>query len=170
MNAIDLSLLLLQLGVGLTFAAHGAQKVFGWWGGPGLTRWEGAIGHMGFRPARLFALVSALSELVGGLFLAVGFLTPIIAALLVAQTVVIIGQVHLANGFFNARSGIEFPLLLGLGVAAVGLGGPSSISVDAAVGLGVAPAARLVLLIGGLVAGLVVLVLPHLGSRTHVTA
>src|SRR6188508_2705916 len=92
MNPIDLSLLILQLGVGLTFAAHGAQKVFGWWGGPGLAGWEGAMAHMGFRPARLFALVSAGAELVGGLMLAVGFLTPFVAAVLVAQTVVIIGQ------------------------------------------------------------------------------
>lgn len=48
MGANDLSLLILQLAVGLTFAAHGAQKVFGWWGGPGMTAWEGAMAHMGF--------------------------------------------------------------------------------------------------------------------------
>ncbi len=134
MNTIDLSLLILQLGVGLTFAAHGAQKVFGWWGGPGLAGWEGAMRHMGFRPARLFALVSANVELVGGLLLAAGILTPLVAAVLLAQTVVIIGQVHWANGFFNTKSGIEFPLLLGVGAAAVGLGGPSAVSVDAALG------------------------------------
>jgi len=170
MNAIDLSLLILQLGVGLTFAAHGAQKVFGWWGGPGLTGWEGAMERMGFRPARLFALISALAELVGGLFLAAGFLTPIVAAILVAQTVVIIGQVHLSNGFFNARSGIEFPLLLGVGAAAVGLGGPSAFSVDAALGLVVAPTARVVLLVVGLAVGLVTLWIPRLGSHRHAPA
>src|SRR3954452_20223603 len=139
MTPIDLSLLILQLGVGLTFAAHGAQKVFGWWGGPGLAGWEGAMNHMGFRPARLVAVVSAGAEVVGGLLLAVGFLTPVVAALLIAQTVVIIGQVHLANGFFNSKSGIEFPLLLGAGAAAVGLGGPSAVRVDAAVGLSLDP-------------------------------
>ena len=67
------------------------------------------MAHMGFRPARLFALVSAGVELVGGLFLAAGFLTPLVAAVLVAQTVVIIGQVHWANGFFNSKSGIRVP-------------------------------------------------------------
>jgi putative oxidoreductase len=170
MNAIDLSLLILQLGIGLTFAAHGAQKVFGWWGGPGLTGWQGAMERMGFRPARLFALVSALAELVGGLFLAVGFLTPLVAAVLVAQTVVIIGQVHLSNGFFNARSGIEFPLLLGIGAAAVGLGGPSGISVDAALGLALDPTARVALLALGLVAGLATLAIPRLEARTHAPA
>ena len=170
MNASDLSLLILQLGVGLVFAAHGAQKVFGWWGGPGLTGWEGAMNHMGFRPARLFALLSALVELVGGLLLAAGFLTPLVAAALVAQTVVIIGQVHLANGFFNQRSGIEFPLVLGIGAAAVGLGGASAVSVDAALGIALDPAARGVLLALGLVAGLIALAIPRLGSHTHATA
>ena len=109
MGANELSLFILQLAVGLTFAAHGAQKVFGWWGGPGLTAWEGAMSHMGFRPARLFGTVSALNELVGGLLLAVGFLTPLVAAVLVAQTVVIIGKVHLQHGFFNTKSGIRVP-------------------------------------------------------------
>src|SRR5215216_3366065 len=113
MQPTDLAVFILQLGVGLTFAAHGAQKAFGWWGGPGLAGWEGAMQHMGFRPARFFAVTSAVIELGAGILLAAGLLTPLVAAALVAQAVVIIGQVHWANGFFNSRSGIEFPLLLG---------------------------------------------------------
>ena len=170
MNPIDLSLLILQLGVGLTFAAHGAQKVFGWWGGPGLAGWEGAMQHMGFRPARLFAIVSAGVELIGGLLLAVGFLTPFVAAILLAQTVVIIGQVHWAHGFFNQKSGIEFPLLLGVGAAAVGLGGPSAVSVDAALGLALEPAVTGLILALGLLAGFATLAIPRLTTRNHATA
>ena len=170
MNAMDLSLLILQLGVGLTFAAHGAQKVFGWWGGPGLARWEGAMAHMGFRPARLFAIVSALAELAGGVALAVGIVAPVVAAVLVAQTVVIIGHVHWANGFFNSKSGIEFPLVLGAGAAAVGLGGGSAVSLDGALGLAIDPTIRVLLLVGGLVGGLIVLAIPRLGARRHVAA
>jgi putative oxidoreductase len=170
MNPIDLSLLILQLGVGLTFAAHGAQKVLGWWGGPGLAGWEGAMQHMGFRPARLFAIVSAGVELVGGLLLAVGFLTPLVAAVLLAQTVVIIGQVHWANGFFNHKSGIEFPLLLGVGAAAVGLGGPSAVSVDAVLGLALEPAATGLILALGLLAGFATLAIPRLTTRNQATA
>jgi putative oxidoreductase len=170
MNPIDLSLLILQLGVGLTFAAHGAQKVFGWWGGPGLTGWEGAMQHMGFRPARLFAVVSAGVELVGGLLLAVGFLTPFVVAVLLAQTVVIIGQVHWAHGFFNSKSGIEFPLLLGVGAAAVGLGGPSALSADAALGLSLAPAATGILLALGVLAGFATLAIPRVTARSHAAA
>jgi putative oxidoreductase len=170
MNTIDLSLLILQLGVGLTFAAHGAQKALGWWGGPGIAGWEGAMEHMGFRPARLFAYVSAGVELVGGLLLAVGFLTPVVAALLLAQTVVIIGQVHWANGFFNSKSGYEFPLLLGVGAAAVGLGGPSAVSIDAALGLALTPAYTGLLLALGLLAGFATLAIPRITARNRATA
>lgn len=167
MNETDLAPLILQLGIGLTFAAHGAQKAFGWWEGPGFAGWEGAMRHMGFQPARLFALASALVELAGGLLLAAGFLTPFVAAALVAQTVVIIGQVHWANGFFNTKSGIEFPLILGIGAAAVGLGGPGEFSADTMVGLSIAPTLRAALLVAGLAAGLLALAIPRLGAGRH---
>jgi putative oxidoreductase len=170
MDTINVSFLILQLGVGLTFAAHGAQKLFGWWGGPGLANWEGAMRHMGFRPARLFAVTSALIELAGGLMLAVGFLTPIAAAALVAQAVVIIGQVHWSHGFFNSKSGIEFPLLLGVGAAAVGLAGGSTISIDGALGIVVDPAIRLGLIVLGVVAGLVALEIPRLTTNSATSA
>jgi putative oxidoreductase len=165
MDTNVLALFILQLGIGLTFAAHGAQKVFGWWNGPGLAGWQGAMERMGYRPARLFALVSALIELVGGLLLAVGFLTPVVAAVLVAQTVVIIGQAHWSNGFFSTSSGFEFPMVLGIGAAALGLASPTPVSVDALVGLSVSPSVRLALLIAGLLVGLVTLSIPHRGSH-----
>src|SRR3954465_15724555 len=164
MTPIDLSLLILQLGVGLTFAAHGAQKAFGWWGGPGLAGWGGAMQHMGFRPARVLAVAPAGVELVGGLMLAVGFLTPFVAAIVVAQTVVIIGQVHWSNGFFASKAGVEFPLLLGIGAVAIGLGGPSAISVDAALGLALQPAVTGLILALGVLAGFVAPPIPRLAA------
>lgn len=169
MNANDLSILILQLGVGLTFAAHGAQKVFGWWGGPGLAGWEAGMERMGFRPARPFAVVSALVELVGGVLLAVGFLTPLAAAALVAQSVVIIGHVHLPNGFFNAKSGFEFPMTLGIGAAAIALAGAGAVSVDALIGFAPGAAVEVALLAIGILAGLVVLAIPRLAVRRHAT-
>jgi putative oxidoreductase len=169
MDTLALSLLILQLGIGLTFAAHGAQKVFGWWGGPGLARWEGAMHGMGYHPARAFALASALIELVGGLLLAVGFLTPIVAAVLVAQAVVIIGQAHWSHGFFSTRSGFEFPMVLGIGAAAIGLAAPAPISVDSAIGFALEPSVRLILIIAGLVVGVLTLAIPRLASREPAT-
>jgi putative oxidoreductase len=109
-------------------------------------------------------------EFVGGLMFAVGLLTPLVAAALVAQAVVIIGRAHWTNGFFNQRSGIEYPLLLGAGAAAIGLAGPSAISVDAAFGFVVDPTMRVVLIVAGIVAGLVVLTIPRLGTHTRPTS
>jgi putative oxidoreductase len=165
MDTFDLALLILQLAVGLTFAAHGAQKLLGWWGGPGLAGWEGAMQHMGFRPARLFALTSAGIEFGGGLLLAVGLFTPVVALALVAQAVVIIGQVHWEHGFFNSQSGIEFPLLLGVGAAAIGLAGPSGVSLDALLGFAPDASIRLAAVAAGIIAGLVALTIPRLSSQ-----
>ena len=162
MEMIDVALLVLRAGIGLVFAAHGAQKLFGWWDGPGMTRWQGAMEHMGYRPAPLFSTVSALVEFGGGLFLAVGFLTPLAAAVLIAQAIVIVGSAHWRNGFFNTAGGFEFPLTLGIGAAAILLAGPGAWSVDAALGIDVAPDIRLVLAFLGVAAGLVVLALPRL--------
>ncbi len=170
MDTLDLALFILQLAIGLTFAAHGAQKLFGWWEGPGIAGWEGAMHRMGFRPPRVFAWISAMVEFVGGLMFAVGLLTPLVAAALVAQAVVIIGRAHWTNGFFNQRSGIEYPLLLGASAAAIGLAGPSAISVDAAFGFVVDPTMRVVLIVAGIVAGLVVLTIPRLGTHTRPTS
>jgi putative oxidoreductase len=169
MDTINLSFLMLQLAVGLTFAAHGAQKVFGWWGGPGLAGWQGAMEHMGFRPARVFAVTSAFAELAGGLLLAFGLLTPLAAAVLVAQAVVIVGHVHWPHGFFSAQSGIEFPLLLGLGAAALGVAGGSAFGVDGAAGLALEPSTRVAVVVAGVAAGFVALAVPRLTSRRVAT-
>ncbi len=166
MDTFDTALLLLRLGVGLTFAAHGAQKVFGWWGGPGLEGWRGAMSSMGFRPAGLFAGLSALIEFAGGLFLAVGLLTPLAAAALIAQSVVIIGHVHWPKGFFNGKGGYEFPLSLGLGSIVVLLLGAGAWSLDAAFGFGPDATVRVGLIALGLVGGLVALAIPRLSTRT----
>jgi putative oxidoreductase len=162
MNMLDLALLILRVSVGLTFAAHGAQKVFGWWGGPGYRNWQGAMAQMGFRPAGLFAAASAGIELVGGLALAAGFLTPIAGAALIAQSVVIIGQVHWQNGFFNTKGGYEFPLTLASAVTAIVLVGPGAWAIDAATGFQLDPAVRIGLVAIGLVAGVIALAIPRI--------
>jgi putative oxidoreductase len=143
---IDLGLLVLRVVVGLTFAGHGAQKVFGWWSGPGMKGFGGWISGMGVRPIQLFAWAAALAELAGGLLLAAGLLTPIAAAFLVAQSLAIIILVHWKNGFWNTKGGIEFALTLLAAALAVFLTGPGAYSVDAAIGLSLSTPVALVIL------------------------
>jgi putative oxidoreductase len=152
-DSADLGLLILRLVVGLTFAAHGAQKAFGWWAGPGYAGWTGALQSMGWRPARLWAVISVAAELVAGLLLAVGFLTPLAAGALIGQSVVIVFSVHWPKGFWNAKGGWEFPISLAAGAIAICLTGPGAISIDAALGLAFAEPIRLGLAVLGLLGG-----------------
>jgi putative oxidoreductase len=160
LDAADLGLLVLRLAVGLTFAAHGAQKAFGWWAGPGWIGWQKVVGRMGFRPPELFAAISIGAELVGGLLLALGIVTPLAAAILLAQSVVIVVKVHAPSGFWAKEGGFEYPLALGVGALAVGLIGPGLMSVDGLVELSAPDAVRVVLVIAGLLAGTIALALP----------
>lgn len=126
----DVALLVLRVTIGAIFAAHGLQKLFAWWGGPGWEGWKGVIGQMGFRPILLWASISVLAEL-AGIALVLGLLVPIAAAGLVAQSIVIIRKAHWAKGFWNSNGGIEWPLALLAGVFAVQVLGPGSWSLDA---------------------------------------
>jgi len=159
MNAADLGLLVLRVIVGGVFAAHGAQKVFGWWGGPGMAGWTMAMGRMGLRPPRLWAMVSAGTELVGGLLFALGAVTPLVAALLVAQAIVIIVRVHWPKGLWNKDGGYEFPLVLLGGSAAIVGTGPGGLSLDSAVGLAATDTIRAALLVLALAGALLAILL-----------
>ena len=130
---IALPLLIVRLVVGLGFAAHGAQKLFGWFGGYGLAGTGGFFESIGFKPGRLFAGAAGASELLGGLLLALGLGGPIASMLIIAVMLVAMLAVHLPNGFF-APNGIELALLytaLGFTFAFVGFG---AYSLDAALG------------------------------------
>jgi putative oxidoreductase len=132
---MDEGLLLARIALGLLMAAHGAQKLFGWFGGYGLDGTAGFFEGLGFRPGRLFVVSAAASEIVSGLFLAAGFFTPLAAALMVSVMVVAAVSVHLPNGVFAQNNGIELPLVYGVVAAAIALTGPGAYSVDAAAGL-----------------------------------
>src|SRR6185503_21161383 len=86
--AMSVGLLMLRLVVGLSLAAHGAQKLFGWFGGYGLTGTGQFLEQLGFRPGRLHAAQAGLAEFLGGLFLAAGFLTPLATAAVLAVMLV----------------------------------------------------------------------------------
>jgi putative oxidoreductase len=165
MDATDLGLLVLRLVVGLTFAAHGAQKAFGWFDGIGWVGWQGIMERLGFRPFVLFAAISTGAELIGGLLLAVGALTPLAATILVGQSIVIIAKSHWAHGFWNKSNGYEFPLALLGGTVAIGLAGPGAISLDGLDGLAPSDAVRLALIVIGIVGGLLTLTVPSLSRK-----
>ena len=164
MGSADLGLLALRMAVGLTFAAHGAQKAFGWWEGAGYAGWTGTLQKMGWRPAPLWALVSTAAELGAGLLLAVGFLTPLAATALVGQSIVIVFSAHWAKGFWNTKGGLEFPLSLAAGTIAVGLVGPGAISADSALRLTFSDPIRLGLVGLGLLGGAGALLIRRLMS------
>ena len=128
-------LLVARVALGLLMAAHGAQKLFGWFGGYGLNGTGGFFDTLGFRPGRLFAGAAGVSELAGGLLLAAGLFTPLAAAVVLSVMIVAAVSVHLQHGLFATTNGIELPLLYGIGAITLALTGPGAYSLDAAIGL-----------------------------------
>jgi len=133
--SLSLGLLILRLVVGLTIAAHGAQKLFGWFGGPGFTKMAQGLQKQGFKPGWLWNVFVILGELGGGLSLALGFLTPLGAAGIFGAMFMAIFKSHWKNGFWNSKRGLEFPLALLAGGVTIGLTGPGSYSLDALFGI-----------------------------------
>jgi putative oxidoreductase len=127
----SLGLLIIRLVVGLTFAAHGTQKLFGWFGGHGLQGTGGFFESIGIRPGRTMAFMAGISELVAGLLLALGFLTPIAALLFVATMLVAMVKVHMPNGYWATSNGYEYNLLLIVVAVGIALIGAGSYSIDA---------------------------------------
>jgi putative oxidoreductase len=132
---MSIGLLTLRLVVGLSLAAHGAQKLFGWFGGYGLTGTGQFLEQLGFRPGRLQAAQAGIAEVVGGLFLAGGFLTPAAAAAAVAVMLVATVSVHIKHGFFAHNGGYEYTLVLGGAALALAFTGPGALSLDRALGI-----------------------------------
>jgi putative oxidoreductase len=127
---METGFLLIRVVLGAIMAAHGAQKLFGWFGGPGLAGTDGWLQSMGFRPARLLAIVVGLAEFGGGTLLALGLLTPLGAAAVAGVMFVAIATVHWSNGFFNSSGGYEFNLLIAATAIALAITGPGEISID----------------------------------------
>jgi len=132
---MSLGLLILRLVVGLTLAAHGALKLFGWFGGHGLNKTGAFFEQLGFVPGRRNALLAGLGEAVGGLLLALGFLTPAAAALVIAVMTVAAFAVHVQHGFFAHQQGYEYTFILGAAALSLAFTGAGAFSLDAVLGL-----------------------------------
>jgi putative oxidoreductase len=133
--SVSLSLLILRLIVGLFLAGHGAQKLFGWFGGPGFAGITGFLQSQGFKPAWLWALLGGLGEFGGGLLLALGLLSPLGAIAIFAGMLMVIAKFHWSKGFWVTQGGIEYPLLLLLLSIVLGLAGPGSYALDSLLGI-----------------------------------
>jgi putative oxidoreductase len=132
---VSYGLLLLRLVLGLGLAAHGAQKLFGWFGGGGLQGTAGFFdSKLRFRAPAAMAFFAGLGEFGGGVLIALGFLTPLGAVALVSVMVVAIACVHWQNGYFITKGGYEFNLLILAAGAALAATGPGRFSLDRALG------------------------------------
>ena len=126
----DFGLLALRLAAGLVLAGHGAQKLFGWWGGPDFEFMVTSLGQSGYTPARFFAYLLGYSELLGGLFLALGLLTPLASAAVIGVMFNAVVGVHWHSGVWAQNGGYELALLFGVAALSVGFTGPGRLSLD----------------------------------------
>lgn len=130
MTAVNTGLLVLRLVVGVGLAAHGSQKLFGWWGGPGIRGLHGHLTKMRFRPAPLWVAGAIGTEMGGGLLLALGFLSPLGSIGVGAAMLMAIAAFHWGKGFFGQGGGFEVPFLYLVAGATLGLTGPGSYSLN----------------------------------------
>jgi putative oxidoreductase len=168
---VSVGLLVLRVVLGLYMAAHGAQKLFGWFKGYGLAGTAGFFEQLGFRPGHIFAAIASGTEVVSGLLVAFGLFGPTGPALMVSVMIVAMGSVHGPHGFFAANNGVEVPLLYAAGAFALGLTGFGAFALDGALGLagiwtpGIAWAALAI----GIVSGGLNLAIRRPAARSEVT-
>lgn len=162
----DLGLLVLRVVVGGLLMGHGAQKLFGWFGGFGFAGTRGWMGGpLRLRPAGLWTLMAGLSEFGGGALLAAGLLSPfgslgIIAAMVMAAVLVHWPRVWVTDG------GIEYPLVLVAAALAIGIAGPGGYSLDEAWNITLPAPATLIAGLGAVLLGIIA----ALGTRAPVPA
>lgn len=122
---------LLRILLGILFVAHGAHKLFGWFGSHGLHAHAYDLAATGMRRAKSWTRVSSWIEIIGGGLLVLGLLTPFAAAALAVPRIVTIVSTSQGKGFWNARGGSEYPVLLTLLLLLIALVGPGPMAVDA---------------------------------------
>jgi putative oxidoreductase len=132
---IDVGLLVLRLGLGVIFIGHGAQKLFGSFGGPRISGFTKMLEQLSVKPAKPMAILAGLAEFVGGILVILGFLTPLAALILIGVMIVAVLTVHLKNGFFNTNGGYEFNLALAGMALTLLIVGAGAYSLDSVLGI-----------------------------------
>jgi len=116
---LDWGILVLRLGAGIMFVAHGLQMVYGFFGGPGINGFSKMLSGLGFAPAIFWSYVASYTVLIGGVFLILGVLTRISAALLLIFILTAAVKVHLDKGFFLANGGFEYTFVIAVACLAL---------------------------------------------------
>jgi len=135
LSTVSFGLLVLRVVVGLIMAAHGAQKLLGWFGGYGLRGTGEFFVQLGFQPGPAFAAAASISEIISGLLVTLGFLGPIGPALMISVMIVAAMTVHWEHGLLAANNGIELPRLYGASAFALALTGFGQYSFDSLLGI-----------------------------------
>lgn len=156
LQTLSVGLLIVRVVIGLVMAAHGAQKLFGWFGGYGLNKTGEFFVHLGFQQGRAFATAASVAEITSGLLVALGFLGPIGPALMISVMIVAMITVHWQHGLFAGDNGIEVPLLYSTAAVGLALIGYGRYSLDAWLGIAErwTPTATLIVLGAGVVGAL----------------
>jgi putative oxidoreductase len=132
---VGIGLLVLRVVLGVIFIGHGAQKLFGSFGGPRISGFASVLEQMGVKPARPMAILAGLAEFVGGILMILGFLTPLAALALIVVMTVAVFTVHLKNGFFATNGGYEFNLALAGMALTLLITGAGAYSLDSVLGI-----------------------------------
>lgn len=132
-SARDVGLLVLRTAMGGILFVHGAQKLFGWFGGSGIAGTGAGFEKVGFTPGKANAVAAGLGTAGGGALLALGLATPAAGAA-VAGTMAVAAEMHVPGGFFAHEGGVEYVAFLGVAATAVALTGPGELSVDSLLG------------------------------------
>lgn len=128
---LDFGLLIIRLVIGLLFVGHGAQKLFGWFGGYGIKGTGGWFESIGMKPGAAMALFAGLAELIGGILFVLGLLTPLAGIIIAGTMVMAIAKVHGPNGLWATSNGYEYNLTLLAVSIGMALIGPGQYALDA---------------------------------------
>ena len=126
---LDWGILVLRLGIGFMFAAHGLQKAFGFFAGPGIKGFSQMLSGLGFVPAMPWAYLAAYTELLGGIFLIIGLYTRFSAVMLLILIITAAIKVHLNKGFFLSNGGFEYTFVIAAACLALILLGSGKLSI-----------------------------------------